>query len=191
MRRALVVPDDVAAADRLSGVLTYRRLLVAASLMSKRLARLEGHSVGVLLPASVAADIVFFALQLAGKLPVFLNWTTGPAHLAHAIHAMGIRHVVTSHRFVDRLGIELADAECTYLEHLRGQVGRWEALRELLVTYLFPGRYCRRLPRVDVDDPAVVLFTSGSEAAPKAVPLSHRNLMANLRAGACPAADPS
>ena len=184
VRRALAHPDDVAAADRLSGVLTYRRLLVAASLMSKRLARLDGQTIGVLLPASVAADIVFFALHLAGKLPVILNWTTGPANLAHAVTAMEIRHVVTSHRFVDRLGIEWTDSKFTYLEDIRQQIRRRQAMRELLRTYLSPGSYVRQLSPVQIDDPAVVLFTSGSEAAPKAVPLSHRNLMANLRAGA-------
>ena len=72
------IPDDVAVADQLSGVLTYRRLLVGARLMARRFGRLPGDAVGVLLPASVAADIAFFALHLAGKLPVLLNWTTGP-----------------------------------------------------------------------------------------------------------------
>ena len=40
----------------------------------------------------------------------------------------------------------------------------------------------RTIPRPDLNDPAVVLFTSGSENVPKAVPLSHRNLVTNLRA---------
>jgi long-chain-fatty-acid--[acyl-carrier-protein] ligase len=39
------------------------------------------------------------------------------------------------------------------------------------------------VPRVDPDSPAVVLFTSGSEKAPKAVPLTHRNMLADQRAG--------
>jgi long-chain-fatty-acid--[acyl-carrier-protein] ligase len=33
----------------------------------------------------------------------------------------------------------------------------------------------------DLDATAVILFTSGSEARPKAVPLTHRNVMSNLR----------
>ena len=44
------------------------------------------------------------------------------------------------------------------------------------------GPHAARRPRPDVDSPAVVLFTSGSESAPKAVPLTHRNLITNLRA---------
>ena len=38
------------------------------------------------------------------------------------------------------------------------------------------------LPKVAPEQPAVVLFTSGSEKAPKAVPLTHRNLLSNQRA---------
>jgi long-chain-fatty-acid--[acyl-carrier-protein] ligase len=183
VRRAQLYPNDVAVADELSGPLTYRKLLIGASLLGKRFARLEGDAVGIMLPAAVATDIAFMGLHLAGKLPVMLNWTTGPKNLAHAIRTMQIKHVVTSRRFIDRLGVEVEGADFAYLEDLRGDVGRLEPVMTLLSTYLFPGRWLRRVPVPDADEPAVVLFTSGSESAPKAVPLSHRNLITNVRAG--------
>ncbi|MCY2989709.1 MAG: AMP-binding protein [Planctomycetota bacterium] len=182
VRRALRHLGDVAVADRISGVLTYRRLLVGARLMGKRFARMQGDAIGVLLPASAAADLVFFSLQLAGKLPVLLNWTTGPANLAHAVEKLDIRHVVTSRKLIDRLGIEIPGAEYAFLEDLRSQVGKFEAAATLLASYLFPGSFLHDLPRPGVDEPAVVLFTSGSESTPKAVPLSHGNLIHNVRA---------
>ena len=111
VRRALAQPGDVAVADRVSGVLTYRRLLVGASCSVSRSASCPVDAVGVMLPASVAADVVYFALLLAGKLPVMMNWTTGPANLAHAVQKMNIRHVVTAHRLIDRLGIKVEGAE--------------------------------------------------------------------------------
>ena len=91
----------------MAGALTYRRLLVGALLMAKRFADLPGTNVGLLLPASVGCDMALLALHLAGKLPVVLNWTTGPANLAHAAEVMKLRHVVTSKAFVDRTGIEV------------------------------------------------------------------------------------
>jgi len=183
VRRALTHPDDVAIADRLSGVLTYRKLLVGTRLLSKRIQDIPGDAIGVMLPASVAVDIVFFSLHMAGKLPVMLNWTTGPAALAHAVGKLRVTHVITSKKLVDRLGIEVPGAEYVFLEDLRGGVGKVEALAMLLATYVAPRRFLRAVPHVDADDPAVVLFTSGSESAPKAVPLSHRNLITNARDG--------
>jgi long-chain-fatty-acid--[acyl-carrier-protein] ligase len=221
VRRVLKQPDDVVAADQMSGVLSYRKLYVAARLMSKRFQALQSsrHTpcavgpmdtadgknlseadnvgtgadgtgtapatlapVGVLLPGSVAADVVFFGLHLAGKLPVLLNWTTGPANLAHAVKTLDIRHVITSKKLIDRLGIQIEGAEYVFLEDVRGGIGKLEAAMTMLSTYVLPGRLLHGLPQPEVNTPAVILFTSGSESTPKAVPLSHRNLVANLRA---------
>jgi long-chain-fatty-acid--[acyl-carrier-protein] ligase len=179
VERALAHRGDVAVADDLSGVLTYERLLVGALVLARRFAALPAPNVGVLLPASVAGDTVLLALQLAGKLPVLLNWTTGPANLAPAARLMGLTHVLTSERFVDRLGITVEGVPYLYLEDLREEIGRWELLRTLLTVRLFPGRVRGRVPALSPDQPAVVLFTSGSEKAPKAVPLTHRNLLSD------------
>jgi acyl-CoA synthetase (AMP-forming)/AMP-acid ligase II/1-acyl-sn-glycerol-3-phosphate acyltransferase len=182
VRRALTHQDDAAAADKLSGVVTYRKMLVGTRLLASLLEQLPEPAIGVLLPASVAADIGFFAVHLAGKLPVMLNWTTGPSNLAHAVQTLSVRHVVTSRKLLDRLGIQIPGVEYIFLEELRSRVGKWAAVRTLLATYLAPKSFLRRVPRQHPDDPAVVLFTSGSESAPKAVPLTHGNLVANCRA---------
>ena len=180
VQQAVLHPDDVAAADRQSGVLTYRRMLVGARLFSKVFREFPGEAVGVLLPASVGADLAFFGLLMAGKLPAMLNWTLGPNHLSQAADKLTLQRIVTSRKLVDRLGIESPGAEFVYLEDLRGRIGKAAAWLELAASYLLPRRPLRRLPRVLPDQPAVVLFTSGSESVPKAVPLSHRNLISNV-----------
>lgn len=183
VNRALCWGRNVAAADDVSGVLTYERLLVGVLTMARRVARVPGVNVGLLLPASVACDVAFFAVQLAGKVPVLLNWTTGPAHLKHAITSTNLTHVITSHRFLDRLGLVLEGVACLFVEDLRQDVGRAEQLHTLLEVRLFPGRIRARVPALAPDAVAVILFTSGSEKAPKTVPLTHANLLACLRAG--------
>ncbi len=183
VRRALNQLGDVAVADAISGVLTYRRLLVGATLMSRRLAKFDEPHIGVMLPASVAADVVFFALQLAGKVPVMMNWTTGPANLAHGVKVTGVRRILTSKKMVDRLGIEVEGADYVFLEDIKASIKKPEALRALVKSYLAPKSFLHSLPQRTPEDTAVFLFTSGSESMPKTVPLSHRNLLVNVEAG--------
>ncbi len=182
VERALRNPGDVVVADDMAGVLTYEKMLVGAVCMSRRLAHLSRPNVGLLLPAAAACDIAFLALQLAGKLPVLLNWTTGPANLEHAARLMQLEHVLTSRAFIDRTSIEVKGTKYLFLEELRSQIGKVELLKTLLQTRWFPGSIRRLEPKTDPQQPALVLFTSGSEKAPKAVPLTHRNILSNQAA---------
>jgi long-chain-fatty-acid--[acyl-carrier-protein] ligase len=181
--RALANPRDVAAADDLAGALPYERFLAAARALSRRFSRLPAANVGVMLPASVGCDLAVLTLHLAGKLPVILNWTTGPTHLAHAARTTGLTHVISSRAFIDRLGVEVTGVEWLWLEEARKGIGRFELLRALLAVRWLPGRVRRWAPPADPSQPAVVLFTSGSERAPKAVPLTHANIISDARAG--------
>jgi long-chain-fatty-acid--[acyl-carrier-protein] ligase len=181
VKRALAQRRDVIVADDLAGALTYERLLVGVRVLARRFAELPGKNVGLLLPASVAADTSFFALLLAGKLPVLLNWTTGPASLSHAVRLMSLTQVITSRAFVERLKIEIPGVQYLFLEDLRQRIGKLELLMQLLEVRWLPGR-AARVPRLDPQQPALVLFTSGSERAPKAVPLTHVNILSEMKA---------
>ena len=178
---ALADRRGVAAADDLSGVVSYERLLVGALVMARRFEHLPTANVGLMLPASVACDTMLLGLLLAGKRPVLLNWTTGPANLHHAARLTGLTHVITSWRLRDRLGLAIEGVQFLDVEDLRRQVGWLERIRTFLAVRLLPGNVRRRVPQTLPDASAVILFTSGSEKAPKAVPLTHRNILANQR----------
>jgi long-chain-fatty-acid--[acyl-carrier-protein] ligase len=188
LNRAEMHPKNIAAADDLAGALNYERLLVGTLTMAERFRNLPGDAVGLLLPASVAADIAFLGLHFAGKLPIVLNWTTGPANLEYAAKLTKLSHVVTSKTFIDRTRIEVPGTKFIYLEEVRATVGKFELLKRLFAVRYFAGSVKRsvlgRLPN-DPNRHAVVLFTSGSEKAPKAVPLTHANIIADQR-GAVP-----
>lgn len=189
LRRAVRHPKDVAAADDLSGVLNYERMLVGSLLLASKFRDLPGEHVGLLLPSSVGCTVAFLALHLAGKLPVLLNWTTGPVNLAHAAKLTEITKVITSKRFIDRTQVEVPGTDYVYLEDVRATVGKLESLRTLLAVRHFPDRTVRHaLARLNPDPhrQAVVLFTSGSEKAPKAVPLTHANILTDQKAAIGP-----
>jgi long-chain-fatty-acid--[acyl-carrier-protein] ligase len=185
LNQALARPKMVAVADDLAGGVTYERLVIGASAMSARFRAIAAPNVGLMLPASVACDLAFLGLHLAGRLPVVLNWTTGPANLAHAVKLAGLTHVVTSKAFIDRVHVEVPGAKFIYLEELRAGIGKVELLRRLVAVRWFgasfKGLLLKGLSR-DPHAPCVILFTSGSEKAPKAVPLTHHNIIADQRA---------
>jgi acyl carrier protein len=188
LRRIQKTPKDVAVCDDMSGVLTYEKFLIGSMLMGERFRNLPGENVGLLLPASVAALVSLMGLHIGGKLPVILNWTTGPNNLEHAVKLLNIKYVITSKRFIDRAHVVVPGAEFVYLEEVRTTIGRFEKLWNALRVKLFLNSTIESIlkqAKPEPHKPAVVLFTSGSDKSPKAVPLTNQNIIADLN-GAIP-----
>ncbi|QJW96026.1 AMP-binding protein [Frigoriglobus tundricola] len=184
LTQAVARKKQVIAADDLAGGVTYEKCIVGAWAMSAKFRAIAAPNVGLMLPAAVACDLAFLGLHLADKLPVMLNWTTGPGNLAHAAKIMGLTHVVTSKAFIDRTQVQVPGTQFVFLEDVRAGLGKWGLLRKLLAVRLFPGAVRAGLLKAvsaDPNRPAVVLFTSGSEKAPKAVPLTHANIISDQR----------
>jgi len=167
--------------------LTYDRAVAASFALGRRLARgtKPGETVGLMLPNSVGAAIAFLALQATGRVPAMLNHTSGPDGVLSACRTAELRRVVTSRRSVELaklapLSERLAgEVELVWLEDVRAKLGLADKLYGA-VGQRFAAVLHRRLG-VSASDTAAVLFTSGSEGAPKGVALSHANLLANRR----------
>ncbi len=172
-----------ALADDLSGMISFQRLLIGAWALSGEIAKLPEKRIGVMLPASVGNDVVLFACFLAGKVPVLLNWTTGPMITAQCALKTGVLRFLTSKLFMDRIGIEIPGIEPVFLEEMRSKIKKTTLLYLLFRAKFTPNWFLDNLPIIDPNLPAIILFTSGSEKAPKAVPLTHHNLLSNQRAG--------
>ena len=177
----------VALADETGGVLTYGRMKIGALLLADIIAEYPEKNIGIMLPASSGANLLVVATLLAGKVPVMINWTLGDANLEHTIKSSELSRILTSGRFLDKLqqlNFDLLGDHLITLEDLRStKITMGRKIRATINATRSAARLSRRYgPQTSVDDTAVILFTSGSEAAPKGVPLSHRNVLANIAA---------
>jgi acyl-[acyl-carrier-protein]-phospholipid O-acyltransferase/long-chain-fatty-acid--[acyl-carrier-protein] ligase len=171
--------------------LSYRRLIMGSMVLGRQFAKETepGQYIGVMLPNTSATAVTFFALQAYGRIPAMLNFTAGVQAMQTSCKAASITDIVTSRRFVELAKLEDAVEQLEgnrirvlYLEDLREYIGLLDKLIGALMTPVARWVHRRQCSEQSIlsDSPSTVLFTSGSEGMPKAVVLSHRNLLSNV-----------
>jgi acyl-[acyl-carrier-protein]-phospholipid O-acyltransferase/long-chain-fatty-acid--[acyl-carrier-protein] ligase len=192
IRAAKVMWRKPCVADSTGARLRYGELLVAAALLGRKIRRLaeDDEHVGLLLPSSVGGVVANVATLFAGKVPVNLNYTASAEAVRSAVEDCEIRRILTSRAFVEKANVPMMP-EMVMLEDLRADITPCQKVRAALAALLLPTEVvCWRNTRrgLEPNDPATVIFSSGTTGRPKGVLLSHKNLASDIE-GFCQVMD--
>ena len=191
LRSARRKPRQLCVADDSRTTLTNQQLVTAVVNLGKQM-RLpaSAKNIGILLPPGAQATQAIMTVLMQGRVVVPLNHTLPAQPFGSLVQAAAVDTVVTSRAFVETLAEEgndvspeLQGADVLYMEDLTTGTALWRNVVTTLQFAWLPASLFYRLHghRVAATSPAAILLTDPGEQAPRAVQLSHRNIMANCK----------
>ena len=130
----------VAVEDPVAGTLTYKKLLLGAAVLGRKLMPMapEGAAIGLMLPNANGAAVTLMALMSTGRVPAMINFTAGPANILAACKAARLDTILTSRAFVEKGKLDALVAalereiKIVYLDDIRPTITLGDKLRGLL-----------------------------------------------------------
>lgn len=161
---------------------TYSRMLIASLIFMEKVAKYKSRYIGILLPTSAGCMLAVLGTLMSGKIPVMINYATGAIdNSRYARQKCQFKTILTSKKLLDKLGLQPID-HMIMVEDILAEVTTLNKLKAALLSKLPWIALKTMVHSGSLDDTSVILFTSGSEKEPKAVQLSHRNILHNVDA---------
>ncbi|MCB5230830.1 MAG: AMP-binding protein [Candidatus Cloacimonas sp.] len=175
------VGSKMALFDTLSDTsFSYSQLFIASIMIKTFIDKYSSQFVGIMLPPGAGSILSILGTQMSGKVPVMINYATGA--IDNAIYAQNkchFRMIITSRKLLDKLELKPIKG-MIFIEDWLEKLSTSMKLKALIKSKLPVSLLTAFIHQGSIDDVAVILFTSGSEKEPKAVQLTHRNILHNV-----------
>jgi acyl-[acyl-carrier-protein]-phospholipid O-acyltransferase/long-chain-fatty-acid--[acyl-carrier-protein] ligase len=171
----------LAVIDKTTGQsVTYSKGLIGALILSSKFNRYDKGFIGIMIPTSAGCALASVGALMSGRIPVMINYSTGAeTNAKYAQKKCKFKTIITSKALLEKIGCPLIEG-MVLIEDIMESVTTGEKLKGALKTLLPVNIILNTIHKGDENDTAVILFTSGSEKDPKAVQLSHRNIVSNI-----------
>jgi acyl-[acyl-carrier-protein]-phospholipid O-acyltransferase/long-chain-fatty-acid--[acyl-carrier-protein] ligase len=159
---------------------SYEQLIIASLLFKNIIKKYPEKHIGIMVPTSAAAFISIIATLMADKIPVMINYATlASQNCLYAQDKIGFSSILTSRKLLEKLDQEPVEG-MIFLEDIKSSITLPMKLKALFASKLSSSSIQKKICHGNDDETSVIIFTSGSEKEPKAVQLSHANIMHQL-----------
>ena len=160
--------------DTVFWIQTRKDFLIKAYLIADLLKEFPWERIAIMLPSLSATSLLVTGCYLAKKIPVMLNRTQSEEAFSHCLKSQNIKTILTAKSFFQKIQTPwLQKYSTTFFEDILKNV----TLKQKIIAIFKSTRF--KIPS-DISKIAVVLFTSWSEALPKTVELTHKNILYDI-----------
>ncbi len=136
---------------------------------------LDSKYLGFLFPASILSQVLIHATWLAKKTPVMINPFHPSDFIIQNLKQLKVSHILTSKRILEKFNLKFNKFDILYIEQFRKNI----SLKDKIIT--FWDTFHKKIPNINENDYATILFTSGTESKPKIVGLTYKNIYENIK----------
>ena len=181
VRMAKKYGNKIAIIDKTRGTSTpYSKALIGALILSSKFRKYEKGFIGIMIPTSAGCALATVGALMSGRIPVMINYSTGAeSNARYAQKKCRFKTIITSKALLEKINCPVIEG-MVLIEDIMAGITTGDKLKAALISKLTVNFILGNIHKGDENDTAVILFTSGSEKDPKAVQLTHKNIVANI-----------